>query len=83
LKIDVALGQVIGQEPPPSRAETRNLDQASQLLEKEKARREALFQKSTEAEKTKPEILQRKFEEALRKSKGEPVTPPYRDIDLD
>jgi hypothetical protein len=83
LKIDVALGQVIGHELPPSRAETRNLDQASQLLEKEKARREALFQKSTEAEKTKPELLQQKFEEALRKSKDEPVTPPYRDIDLD
>jgi hypothetical protein len=83
LKIDVALGKVIGHELPPRRTETRNLDQASQLLEKEKARREALFQKSTEAEKTKPELLQRKFEEALRKSKDEPVAPPCRDIDLD
>ncbi|HUZ46458.1 MAG TPA: hypothetical protein VMW54_07450 [Terriglobia bacterium] len=83
LKIDVALGKVIGHELPPRRTETRSLDQASQMLEKEKARREALFQKSTEAEKTKPDLLQRKFEEALRKSKDEPVTRPFRDIDLD
>ncbi len=83
LRIDVALGEVIGHEPPPRHSEPRDLKQASQLLEKEKARREALFQKSTEAEKTKPDLLERKFEEALRKSKDEPVTPPYRDIDLD
>ena len=83
LKIDAALGKVIGHEPPLRHTETRNLDEASQLLEKEKARREALFHKSAEAEKTKPELLERKFEEALRKSQGEPTAPPYRDIDLD
>jgi hypothetical protein len=83
LKIDAALGEVIGHELPPRHAETRSLDEASQLLEKERSRREALFQKSTEAEKTKPELLQRKFEEALRKSKDEPAAPPFRDIDLD
>ena len=83
LKIDAALGQVISHELPPRSSESRDLQQASQLLEKEKARREALFQKSAEAEKTKPELLKRKFEEALRKSKDEPVTPPLRDFDLD
>jgi hypothetical protein len=83
LKIDLALGQVISHELPPRSSESRDLQHASQLLEEEKARREALFQKSTEAEKTKPDLLERKFEEALRKSKGEPVTRPHRDIDLD
>ena len=83
LKIDLALGQVIGHELPPRSSEGRDLQQASQLLEKEKARREELFRKSSEAEKTKPELLERKFEEALRKSKDEPVTPPWRDFDLD
>lgn len=77
------MGKVIGHELPPRHAEARNLDEASQLLEKDMARREALFQKSTEAEKTKPELLERKFEEALRKSKDQPVARPYRDIDLD
>lgn len=83
LKIDLALGCVISHEPPHKPAESRNLDQASRLLEKEKARREALFEKSTEAEKTKSDLLHRKFEEGLRKSKDEPVTPPLRDLDLD
>ena len=83
LKIDTALGQVIGHEFPPRTSESRDLQQASQLLEKEKARREELFQKSAEAEKTKPDLLDRMFEEALRKSKDEPVTRPCRDFDLD
>jgi len=83
LKIDLAMGCVIGHEPPHKPAESRSLDQASRLLEKEKARREELFQKSTEAEKTKSDLLHRKFEEALRKSKDEPVTRPLRDLDLD
>ena len=83
LKIDLALGEVIGHELPARRSEPRDLQRVSQLLEEEKTRREALFQKSTEAEKSKPDILERKFEEALRKSKGEPVTRPHRDIDLD
>jgi hypothetical protein len=83
LKIDVGLGKVIAHELPLRHSEPRDLSHAGQLLEKEKARREALFHESTEAEKTKPELLERKFEEALRKSKDEPVTPPHRDFDLD
>lgn len=83
MKVDLALGQVISHELPPRSSEGRDLQQAAELLEKEKSRREALFQQSAEAEKTKPDLLDRKFEEALRKSKDEPITRPCRDIDFD
>ncbi len=84
LKVDAELGKVIAHQPPPSRHHgTRDLDRASQLLQKEEARRETHFRQSAEEERIKSQLLERKFEEALRKTKGEPVTPPTREIDLD
>lgn len=83
LTVDVELGQVITHVPPPRQSKAPDFDQASQLLEKEKARREALFNQSAEDEKVKSKLLDRKFEEGLKKSKDEPITRPVRDIDLD
>ncbi len=83
LKIDAALGQVIAHEPPPKHAAAPDLDQATKLLQEQAARREALFRQSAEEEKIKSQLLERKFEESMKKRKDEPVTPPLRDIDLD
>ena len=83
LKVDASLAKVIAYEPPPKPAKAPDLDRASKLLQKEAARREALFQQSAEEEKTKAQLLERKFEEALKKTKDEPLAPPTRDIDLD
>jgi predicted amidophosphoribosyltransferase len=83
LTVDAGLGKVIHHVVPPKHAKGPDLDHAAQLLEKEQARREALFQQSTEDEKTKSDLLERKFAEALKHTKDEPLTPPTRDIDLD
>jgi deoxycytidylate deaminase len=83
LKIDAELGKVIYHAPPPKHTKAPDIDHAAQLLEKEKVRREALFKQSSEEEKLKSQLLERKFEEALKKGKDEPITPPTRDIDLD
>jgi len=83
LKVDAELGKVLHHEPPPKHDKPPDLDRASQLLQKESARREALFRQSAEEEKIKSQLLERKFEEALKKSKGEPAGPPLKDIDLD
>ncbi len=83
LKVDASLAKVIAHEPPPKPTKAPDLDRASKLLQKEAARREALFQQSAEEEKIKAQLLQRKFEEALKKTKDEPLAPPMRDIDLD
>ena len=83
LKIDAGLGRVIAHESPPKHAKAPDLDHASRLLEKEAARREALFKQSTEEEKIKAQLLEKKFEEALKRTKDEPTAPPTRDIDLD
>jgi phage terminase large subunit GpA-like protein len=83
LTLDAELGKVIAHQAPPKHAKAPDLDHAGQLLEKEKARREALFHQSTEDEKIKSQVLERKFEESLEKAKQGPVTRPARDIDLD
>jgi hypothetical protein len=83
LTIDPALGKVIAHGPPPKHAKAPDLGQATKLLREEAARREALFQQSAEEEKIKSQLLERKFEESMKKSKDEPVKPPLRDIDLD
>ncbi len=83
LKIDRALGKIISHQAPARPSNAPDLDQARQLLEDQARRRDALFEKSADGEKVKGQLLDRKFEEALKKSKDEPVTRPLRDFDLD
>jgi hypothetical protein len=66
--------------PSPDRPE---LDDAQRILAEQAARREALFQESFNAEKTRGDALSKRFEEALRQARDEPVTKPTRDFDLD
>ncbi len=81
--MDPELGKVLHHQPPPRSAKAPDLGRAAQVLRKEAARREVLFKKSAEEEKIKPQLLERKFEEAMKKTKDEPGEPPLRDIDLD
>src|SRR5579872_3897334 len=83
LRIDTSLGQVISHESAARHALDRELTNPLQFLEQEKARREVLFEKSAEDEKSKSQLLERKFEEALKKTRNEPITRPTREIDLD
>ena len=52
-------------------------------LKGEGARREQLFQKSFEAEKSHGKVLEKKFDELFKRAKENPDEPrPVRDIDL-
>ena len=83
LKIDVSLGKVIWHGKPARKTEAPDIDHSARLLEREKARREAMFRKSAEDEKSKAQLLEKKFQEALKRSKNEPIVRPSRDFDLD
>ena len=82
LVVDTNLGRVISHREP-GRSDKPELDEASRILAAEAARREALFEQSVEAEKGRGDALARRFEEALRQAKQEPITRPDRDFDLD
>lgn len=83
LTVDPRLAKVLFAEPAV-KPHDRDIDHAAELLAQDAERRDSLFQKSVADEKSKSDVLDRKFEEALRKSRSEPAAPrPLRDIDLD
>ena len=82
LVIDEGLKRVV-RHTEPERADKPKLDDAHQILADAKARRDALFEQSVQSEKTRGDALSKRFEEALRQAKDEPITKPSRDFDLD
>ena len=82
LVVDVNLGRVVSHKEP-ERSDKPELSEAQRIVAEQAARREAMFQQSVESEKTRGDALSRRFEEALRQAKEEPVTKPMRDFDLD
>ena len=82
LIVDANLQRVVRHSEPPS-ADRPELDNAQRILAEQAARREALFQQSFEAERGRGDALAKRFEEALKQAKTEPITKPTRDFDLD
>jgi hypothetical protein len=82
LVIDQGLRRIV-RHVELERADKPKLDEAHRILAEEKARRDALFEQSVQSEKTRGDALSKRFEEALRQAKEEPVTKPKRDFDLD
>ena len=82
LVIDEGLKRVV-RHVEPERADKPELNDAHQILADAKARREALFEQSVQTEKTRGDVLSKRFEEALRQAKDEPISKPKRDFDLD
>ena len=82
LVIDTNLGRIIA-HTVPERGDKPELSDAQRILAAEAARREAIFDQSVQAEKTRGDALARRFEEALKQASTEPVSKPMRDFDLD
>jgi hypothetical protein len=82
LVIDTNLGRVVSHKEP-DRGNKPELSNAQGILAAEAARREAIFQQSVDSEKGRGDALSKRFDEALRQAKEEPVTKPLRDFDLD
>ena len=82
LVIDTNLRRIVRHEEPP-RGDIPELSDAHRLLDEQAQRREDLFQQSVAAERTRGDALSKRFEEALRQAKEEPVSKPLRDFDLD
>jgi len=82
LVIDTNLGRVVSHQEP-ERGNKPELSNAQGILAAEAARREAIFQQSVDSEKGRGDALSKRFDEALRQAKEEPVTKPLRDFDLD
>jgi hypothetical protein len=83
LGIDPELRTVITSEAPVKPPPIEDFAAAVQRLKGEPARIEEAFQKSFAAEKMQSQVLNKKFDELLKKAKEGPLEPPpQRDIDL-
>jgi hypothetical protein len=83
LTIDPSLSTVLDHKLPPKPQLVARLQDATKHLEHEASRRDEKYQQILEAEKNKGKVLDRKFQELLKKAKEEPITKPIKDIDLD
>lgn len=82
LIVDTNLGRIVSHKEA-ERADKPELHDAHRILSAAEAKREAMFEQSVAAEKGREDALAKRFEEALRQAKEEPITKPMRDFDLD
>jgi uncharacterized Zn finger protein (UPF0148 family) len=82
LKVDSDLKAVIAHEAPKVARKFESVDDALGALKTHDVEREKKFAASVEAEKSKRDVLNRKFDELFEKAKNDD-SKPIRDIDLD
>jgi len=83
LFVDPTLAVVLRHELPPSQHKMPELKDAGRLLREEATQRDQKYRHILDAEKDKGKVLERKFQELLKKAKDEPIEKPLKDIDLD
>ncbi len=82
LTVDPELRAVVQHAPPPRTGPAASLDKALEALKGAEARREAAFRQAAEAERTREQLLARKFQAGLQRAKDQPERP-VRPLDLD
>ncbi len=82
LTIDPELKAVIAHQPPPAKRTHGDLGAALGALDAKAAEREQKFRQQMEAEAQKGKLLDRKFQEGLKKAKDTP-DPPRRPFDFE
>jgi hypothetical protein len=83
LVVDPRLAVVLSHTEPPKAAPDVAIEDAARILADQAQRREDKFRESWDAEQKKEDVLERKFEEALKKAKEQPATKPLRHFDLE
>ena len=83
LTVDPSLPAVLDHKLPSRPQVAAKIEDVPKIVREEATRRDEKYQQLAEAEKNKGKVLDRKFQELLKKAKEEPLTKPIKDIDLD
>ncbi len=84
VKVDPEAKAVIAHTPPVRPRTFNDFEEAARAMKDQESRKESLFRQAVDAEKNKADLLERKFQEAVKRAKETPDTGrPIRDIDLD
>jgi molecular chaperone DnaK (HSP70) len=84
MKVDVSTKSVISHTAPVKPRMFNDMEEAARAMKEQDNRRESIFRQSVDAQKHATELLEKKFQEAVKKAKESPDTGrPIRDFDLD
>jgi len=84
LKIDAATKAVIAHTAAVKPKLFNDIEDAARAMKEQDSRRESIFRQSVEAQKHASDLLEKKFQEAIKRAKESPDTgKPIRDFDLD
>src|SRR5690242_1059950 len=84
LKVDVDTKAVIAHTAAVAPKTFNDMEEAARAMREHDSRRESIFRQSVEAQKNASDLLEKKFQEALKRAKESPDTgKPIRDFDLD
>jgi molecular chaperone DnaK (HSP70) len=84
MKIDASTRAVISHTAPVKPRTFNDMEEAARAMKEQDSRRESIFRQSVEAQKHASDVLEKKFQEAVKKAKETPDTGrPIRDFDLD
>ena len=84
LKIDTETRAVIAHTAAVKPKMFNDMEAAAKAMREQDSRRESIFQQSVENQRNASDLLEKKFQEAVRKAKETPDTgKPIRDFDLD
>jgi ribulose kinase len=84
LKVDPGTKAVIAHTAAVAPKMFNDIEEAAQAMKERDNRRDSIFRQSVEAQKNASDVLDKKFQEALKKAKESPDTGrPIRDFDLD
>src|SRR5437588_11654193 len=84
MKVDAATSAVITHTAPVKPKMFNDMEEAARAMKEQDSRRESIFRQSVEAQKHASDLLEKKFQEAVKKAKESPDTGrPIRDFDLD
>src|SRR5579859_3025053 len=84
LKVDPETHAVIGHTAAVKPKMFNDIEEAARAMKEQDSRRDSIFRQSVENQKHASDLLEKKFQEAVRKAKESPDTGrPIRDFDLD
>jgi hypothetical protein len=83
LKVDPATKAIISHVAPVKPKTFADFEAAAKAMREQEGRKESLFRQAVDAEKNKADLLEKKFQEAVKKAKETPDEPRIRDFDLD
>jgi len=84
LTVDAETKAVLSHVPPVKPKTFNDFEEAARAMREQEGRKESIFRQAVDAEKNKASLLEKKFQDAVKKAKESPDEPRrIRDFDLD